>query len=75
MASWKCFNFVRLCGGLFEIWSHINGLIEALNSCAAECNGGVFKMWPVTVVFMESLKGSEIYVIEVCLLCDPLQLT
>jgi len=48
-------------------------LIEALNNYAAECNGGVFKMWPVIDVFMEGLKGSEIYVVEVCL-CDPLQL-
>jgi hypothetical protein len=45
--------------GLFEIWSHINRLIEALNNCASECNGGVFKMWPVIDVFMEGLKHSK----------------
>jgi hypothetical protein len=38
---------MRSCGGLFEIWPHINVLIEALHNCAAECYGGVFMMWPV----------------------------
>jgi hypothetical protein len=46
-------------------------LIEALNNYAAECNGCVFKMWPVIDVLMEGLKGSEIYVVEVSSLCDP----